>query len=277
MEYPNLSIPDQLPDDFLSNLVFTQDRRPELSREGQRGPIHASSLIGDAFCPRREWLQRNKEERIYQGVASPMRVVWKFGRAVEEHIRKQLIRNPSFRDKVYGHWECSSGDAFIGPYMDIPEHNRNHHDQVYHEICLVHRGVTGSPDLLFLNDDDEMVVVEIKSIKKDDFMELRRPIPIHSQQVQFYSNLLQRNDFTVNHCRVLYVCKDFVRGGIYKEYRISRTSVNDYEFHYEDAEAAQSEEIPRRLGVCSSPSSPKVMSCPCGVRCMLLHGGISNE
>lgn len=264
-------------DGFVAACVKMADNRPERSRGGSNN-VHVSTLIGDKWCPRAHLIQRLHQQGQSSCVNSQLHIVWKLGRAAEKHVRDQFITMHG-RHRVIGHWTCKcERTSHTGPGT-----NSNICEAcgtgtvVYNELTLVDNDIdkVGNPDLIFIAEDEGFEVVEIKSIKKDNFEALFKPAPDHVMQCRSYVNLLSdKLPGKRVGGRVLYVAKDYVRPGMspYLEFEVKDDLAADLYLDTLDGSVANMRDhaaagtLPDRLPECSSPASKKAKGCEaCGL------------
>lgn len=211
-------------------MVKAMDAQPEESRLGQE-LIHFSSLLGMHMCPRQYVLAGRSEHTIYNSVNGAMRIVWKIGRAVENHIREQYIAGVQ-GEGVVGKWSCLCGRKEISGEKPSSSTHCTRCGWVtdkYNELSLVDvdTGIIGNPDMI-LQKNGLHQVVEIKSIKRpgpDGFEGLNDaigPKADHAIQGCGYRRLLQKNGYRVSpNIIVLYGAKDYKFGNVYKEFQVN--------------------------------------------------------
>lgn len=244
--------------------------------------IHVSDLM--QACPRAYVLAVRHRERKYRSDflgkvhSSATRVVWAQGRATEEHIRSQFIRR--FADQVYGTWTCAcKQSSYLGchnPEIRCGKCQSTHtfnetpiHD---HELRIV--GTADFPLII----DNSMHLVELKSIKKEDFESLTAPLPQHLTQVFTYHDMQRRAGASMsNQVTVLYAAKEFSVKGAYKEFTVDTTDENYQFVHtarnllYTKAriirEALDKGTLPERLSKCNVITSSTAKGCPVCVNC----------
>lgn len=261
-----------LSEDFLTALVSAQDARVEAPRTlGNRdGLTHLSSLLN--VCPREHVLARRFNISRPEPVTGGHRIVWKFGRAVEDHVRDSLLAARERRG-VYGIWKCvckhTSHQGYYPPAATCPRCRQglNH----YHEIALIDpdNGVVGSPDMLLV-ERGWFLPVEVKSMNKEDFDRLTAPVPDHALQVAGYWRILHVLGYRVMpEARLIYVRKEFLWGGrnrVYKEFTIQPgplAPLTDAMFlaARDIQEHLQAGSTPERIQGCHSASCSRARSC----------------
>lgn len=262
-----------LPDNYVVTLLNAVDRTPRRTRRIEDGYIHVSSLIG--FCPRQRVLVAGQDIAHAESVTGGHRIMWEIGRAVERHIRAQFISGDL--SSVYGKWSCICGmTSRVGMYNDNIMCTRcNTKADTYHEVTLFDHDtrISGNPDLIFLYDNAK-VVLEIKSMNKRDYDDLKAPLGDHVFQASFYNYLLRKNGHRVHRVVVIVYCtKDFKFGSPYKEFHVD-TETQQVTFAISRSldmarqvkDHAEAGTIPRNT-MCSSPTSTKAKSCPVVARC----------
>lgn len=264
---------DTVEDNFIKNLVEEQDTQSEASRM-KEGYIHASSLL--KFCPRAYRIAAVDEVTLTEGVTSAQRVMWMIGRAVEHHVRTQVIASIG-RKNVYGLWRCHCGDhEYEGVFKEgsfcrsCAKEALNYYEATAFDHT---RRIGGNPDLQLIVGGKRMVV-EIKSINKKDFDALLRPQGSHIFQASSYHRILTDSGVDTHPvAAIFYVSKDFsFRGSPYREFHI--TPADTYEvidLTYNEVDRLRSSEdggqLPVRLSACQSISSPTAKACPLAVNC----------
>ncbi len=210
----------------LSRLVALEDSRAEAVRHGS-DRIHGSALAGE-WCSRRHAIYARHGDSLHMD-SSPRaadKIMWAIGRAVEHHIRTQLIAILG-RERCLGRWSCLCGTT-------------KHTGFGIHTICRQCRSplfygeytvspastvVDGNPDLTYLT-GSVLTVTEIKSKKLALFEALGAPEGTHVSQASIYSSLLRSEvppGLTVNEkVHIVYGAKDYPRPGVmpYKDFLV---------------------------------------------------------
>jgi hypothetical protein len=266
-----------LPDDFITSLVETVDKTPEKSRSGgSKGYIHLSSLL-DA-CAREHVLAKRFGSPSAQVVTGGHKVVWRMGRAAEAHIRDAVITARNKRG-VYGKWVCRCGySEHIGEHPSRQSCQRCSHGlNTYKEPWLLDRvhEIGGSPDLSLLL-GRSMLVIEIKSMNKEDFDKLTAPLPDHIIQACGYRRIYRDMGFAVfDTVRIFYVRKEFLWGGrgkIYKEFTVDASAWDRqvdrlFSEGLSIAEHSRAGTLPDRLSLCHSLGAARAKKCSMCVGC----------
>lgn len=275
-----------LPSGFIKSVIDMKDAEPRLTRQAAPGYIHASALID--MCPRQWALMLGQEMRVEETVTGAHRVLWAFGRAVEDHVRSQLISG--WRSAVYGNWTCVCGGnrhhgfkpastaQTCGQCGQVPH--------IYMEMQIVddEYRVVGSPDIV-VRHEDVWVPVEIKSMNRPDWEDLKKPLAAHVAQAAAYRRLIRDvlglpvHDDVV----VLYCSKDFKWGSPYKEFHVNvGTDIVEARMQalFEKAksvfDAMAQGTIPEER-VCGSPAQPRAKKCAVCGPCFARTGTFDGE
>ena len=270
-------------DGFVKRCVTMADIAPETTRAGSE-TIHVSSVIRGDWCPRAYLIHSRHMQGQSENVLSQQRIVWIIGRAAEHHVRVQFIKMHG-RHRVVGNWTCGCGATEVsgpgsltavcqtcgGPVAD------------YGELLLIDtdRRLSGNPDLVFITSSGGLEIVEIKSIKKDDFDKLFKANPQHVLQCRSYVRLL-KSKFPEKKIggRVLYVAKDYInpRTSPYLEFELTDAMNENADLILDtlnqsvDTTRAHEEQgtYPDRLPVCASMKSPRAKACTACSLCFSL-------
>lgn len=205
-------------------------------------------------------------------------LVFAIGRAIQEHFTARLIERAP--EAVYSNaWSCACGGLTeIGTKQAVLDRGRvcrvcGRQADRYQELLLVNGGLnlSGSVDLT-LELHRKLYLVEVKSIKKDSWKELVRPLPIHILQIVFYWWLARECGLEVHDkVSVIYVSKEAVRGAPYKEFSFrADTHVGRLEPYIREAELlaiarVRGKPLPTR--VCPSIDSTQAKACPHALVC----------
>jgi hypothetical protein len=263
---------------YLIDLVVSQDRLRDSDPNRHRSDyIHVSSLV--EFCARRHVLSVKDQILNLKLPRSPDRVVWAMGKAAEHHVRRQIIERLNYRD-IVGNWSCPCKELLYAGFH-VPHRtcircgsaatNYNEFDLYDDDAKIV-----GHPDLI-LYVERKLMLVEIKSMNKTDFVKLEKPVADHVFQVGCYHRMLvQRGKVPVlPTSALLYVCKDFQWGkSPYKEFHEDMTS--DYWRHiiqiawdkaYQVKAALKKGTMPPRLTACTSANTTTAKACIACTNC----------
>lgn len=266
----------------LTALIETRDKMPEKARntKGFEDFIHVSELA--TMCPRRKVLQfLDGSDDTNQIPRSADRLLWKIGKAVEKHIRDQVIAAMDFKH-VWGKWVCPCGDSsYLGEFK--PRHicsNCHKEHRTYDEVTVYDANamIAGHPDLLILL-DGKLYVVEIKSMNVNEFERLAAPKPNHAFQAASYQRMLRASKVPMpvaSTVITIYGNKDYsFRGGAYKEFHVPVTGKTmqaaldaawAMAINVKNARRKKSA-LPKRVRECKTVDSPVAKNCTMCVNC----------
>ncbi len=254
--------------------------------------LHASELTHEdtQFCPReRAYLLRDGDTRKPQHIGTSLNITFQTGRWIENQLRDVWLRQ-----YVLGDWKCAQCghthkvqtapdtceqcgvDGTLCHYIEPRAYS-----EVYDTSC-------GLDFLLWRN--EKLQVVEVKSIDKDYFRDLKAPMSEHRHRTQFYLDLLSQStwmdydvDLNLDTAILLYVCKGFGfadnfegRKGVsdakfspFKEYTIKRGNPKDMNHIYNRAlavkEFKETGHIPSRI--CPTITCTRAKKCSCKKTC----------
>lgn len=266
----------KLPEGFLSRIINTQDNLPEKKRHNE-GYLHLSDLLRGVCARAVRFSDERPDSPIYNAANGGQRLVWKIGRAVEQHIRDSYIKGVKGKG-VLGEWSCKCGAVKqtgvfsekwgnCGRCRTAPKN--------YGEVSVYDHdaGIVGNPDFpVYVG--DVLHVTEIKSMNKKDFDALTAPVPDHIFQAAGYRRLLKKNGYVVSDkVIILYATKDYMFGSPYKEFHVNvnkpeidRVLDNAWKAAQKIREARIKGVIPREK-ICSSTSSPAAKKCAFCTEC----------
>ena len=246
------------PTDLLVRSLEAMDASPITPRGLRQGYIPLADLA--RRCPREIALSIKYGLVPISAGNSNQRIVWELRRAAERHVRGQLAQ--VFHDLMEGSWVCLTCSREEDTRLECCGRPME-----YSEVELASEGlrITGHSDILMRSERRGKVVpVEIKSIMKEGFKKLERPLGDHVRQLAGYWGLL--GDRAEDYAVIIYVSKDAVAASPYLEYRVTRQSLSTHwEQLQENAEAIWAmveEDIPiGRLSVCPSSGTPTAKKC----------------
>lgn len=260
---------------LITEIVSAQDRIPEPGRVPD-GHIHLTSLI-DA-CARQLVILRETETIPTSPVTGAHRVMWKMGRAAEQHVRDSYIQAVNY-EGVYGGWECMCKRTKYTGFFDHRASKCKHcgyQPTKYFEMSMIdpETKIVGNPDLVIFV-DGKFLIIELKSMNKDDFDALEQPVPNHCIQGGGYRRLYDLNDLPVHdHGVIIYVKKDFVwRGSPYKEKHVDLTSravTGSLDIMWDMASQITNgtlDNLPPKVSACTSLTCTRAKNCPALMDC----------
>ncbi len=171
---------------------------PEDARSLKR--IHASDLTDVDFCPRFQALMvKHKIRPKKRGTFAASAMVWKQGRL----LARGLIEDATTAGIAVGNWLCAYCDT-----MHYLQKKPNKCVECggslffYKEVRVKSKkngGSCGIDLLLKLPGKQLLHVVEIKSMDKEKFKELKLPLAEHRERTQFYLRCIAESDLPGKH------------------------------------------------------------------------------
>lgn len=236
-------------------------------REGDY--LHVSDLLGK--CMRMVALSERYNLKITgEPIYDSMGVVFALGRAVQDYVTNKLKRTRP--KELYGRWSCVCEET--------EEHTT--YDKANHIECPICKKTLTQYNELEFYDTEHMIVgsidvtlkidhilylSEVKSIKKEAFDSLVRPMPDHILQVVFYWWLAVQNKYPVyDRVSIIYVNKSYEFKTPFKEFQIDpREYVSRLDDYLGEAksliEARQSKTAQLPSRVCPTAVSPQAKKC----------------
>ena len=270
----------ELQENTIKDILDRWDSQPEVKRLGEgHSPsysdyLNVSSLVG--ICTRQHVLAALDDRLHFGTVTGGHRVMWAFGRAVENHIRSTYLEATARRG-AFGNWSCRCGNhrhqGFF-PTTDCETCGGSAHN--YSELVLLdhRRKLKGSPDIVATVGGGWFLPVEIKSMNADEWKGLKRPKGDHIMQVGVYHRMLAEQGWKVlPQTSIIYTSKDFRFGSPYKEFHVDTRdkAVTDMidtalSLAEEVANHKQAGTLPPREK-CGSPTCTTAKGCPMIVSC----------
>jgi hypothetical protein len=174
---------------------------------------HASDVTKEDWCPKRValLLKHNVQPEGIWATAVD-RMVWALGVATGDIIVDWLARD----DLVMGNWRCLHCGE-LRPFTTRPKQcsECRSNNWGYEEVRFrsEESGVSGSIDALWRRPTGKLRIVEVKSIKQDQFAALKAPIAEHRLRTNLYMRCVEESDHVwkevvdVQKATVLYVTK----------------------------------------------------------------------
>jgi len=266
----------ELPSNFVTRIVDTQDRLPEKERHNT-GHMHLSALLKNP-CVRQMRFNDTGKDNL-QSVTGGHRLVWALGRAVEKHVRDSYIKGVKGKG-VLGNWSCLCGAVkheglFSAAWQECQRCRAKPTKYSEYTVFDHDAGISGNPDFpIYIG--DTLHVVEMKSMNGEQFDALTAPLPDHIYQAAGYRRMLINNNFKVSNTVIIhYTTKKFMFGSPYKEYHVDVNkpqydNVLDGMWAVANAVKASRAKgtIPKER-VCSSINSPQAKNCPHITECWM--------
>lgn len=244
--------------------------------------IHASMLTSPtAFCPREVVLSKllgRKPKDEYVGFA--MQVAFDNGQALHE-----LLRETWLASIAVGTWVCLGCKTEV-PFSKKPKGpcgvcDRNLWRYKEETFRSQTTGATGSLDVLLDLGMGKHTMVEVKSMDKDQFNELKAPLAEHRARTNVYMFLVKDSGrpeaerINTDVAKILYISKGF--GQKNEDGYVS--PFKEYDVYYQEATAmpyinkAKAVHIYRTEGgpipgqICATAFTTRAKSCCCPVEC----------
>lgn len=199
-----------------------EDNQPEVPRLQQvldGGMIH-STMLAD-LCVRKFYLMKKYNiPAPMEKVTSNDQLTWNTGRGFEKHVRTQLINNMGVENIFGDRLSCKCEKTYIE--IDVQGNSRievkcaycgtsnytNYHEK---NLQVVDSWISGGLDFGYYNIDGKLVFLEIKSMKKEPFVELKKPMQTHVKQVSNYWGYGNELKYDLaDYAYVLYVSKGYI-------------------------------------------------------------------
>jgi len=251
-------------------------RRESTRKDDKVLTIHASAV--GKMCPRMIYYARkNKKKVLNEKVKSYLdigtAVTFSIGMAVEDFVVKSLGNILS--NKIWVRYSCPKCG-----YSDIMLYKKSgykcpqcNNGMAERQISIEHQitddvVITGNMDLILYNKNlgDKFNVIELKTMKEEDFDVLKQPLVNHELQIQTYLWLIKnlplgdKKKYSLNskYGYIVYICKKHKKDPI-KIFKVNlrKDFVNQLE---SDIEAIKSGELPDR--VCLNENSLIARDCP---------------
>lgn len=246
-------------------------------REGDY--LHVSDLIGK--CVRKIALSKRlglplKPQPLFDG----QKITFAQGDAIHDHITGKVIK--ARPDDIYGSWSCVCGKLKVmdTTFTEAQKTKKCPRCKTkatrYNELSLRDEELmlVGHVDLSLLL-GEFLQLDELKSIKKEKWDDLARPLPDHIIQVLLYWYLARRKKLRlVDKLTILYAAKEFMMTNPYKEFHIQPSKIlHRLDDYLEDARAYAASlkggELPIR-SLCKTMDSPAAKKCEFKSTCFQL-------
>lgn len=238
------------------------------------GKVHASDLMKELeFCPR-EWSLRlaHAIKPKAQFIGTAMAITFAHGRDVERHIRNEWLR-----EFVVGNWKCrvcGHKHETFGKSPKIPCPKCTNHDWQYLETNFVspHTGVTGGIDCIVDVEEPKHRILEIKTMDKDLFKDLKAPMAEHRARTSLYmrlaeeSHLDESDRLNTKEAHILYVSKSYG----FKDESLAAAGIKDAAFSpfkefIIERDDSLTEVVLQRARVVKIFTEDQTIGMPCGI------------
>lgn len=187
-----------------SEMAKTEPGRPYTT-------LHASDLTSEDFCPQAFVAARDnnlKPESTFVGTS--LRATFDTGHALQD-----LLNTKWAVDTCIGTWQCVAC-GWLQSFCHRPDSCQSCDCQefMYVEEVFEAFGASGSVDYI-LDTGDQYVIVEVKTIVKDDFRTLKTALAEHRLRTLLYLELVancgdeRAAKIDTSYAIVLYICKGF--------------------------------------------------------------------
>ena len=222
---------------YVAKQATIQDKEDRLQQVVGGGYVHATML--PELCPRRVALHRRTKLPVRsQKIGHNEKIMWAIGRTLEELNRNSLIAEVG-RDAIVGEWrcKCKKNPVIITHNYDTTKRGDyvackycGHYPDDYYElpVYLEEYHAACNPDLSYLNNYNQLVPWELKSIKEATSGQLKGFKDLDGPQVSNKQQALMQNLFmkkagydAADYVRVHYTSKAHVGFSLkpWKEYR----------------------------------------------------------
>lgn len=260
-----------------------------LDKERPLSTIHASDMTKpDGLCPRyyalHDELNRKPKDRW---VAASDIVTWDMGRSLQDDV----VNHFADMGRVIGHWACM-GCRNVHEFCKRPIKCSSCGCRGFKpEEVRFKSAITGGScgvDMIVKLDKKKLVIVEIKTMIKDQFADLLAPLAEHRLRTSLYLRMIAESGHhwsnTVNstEAKILYVCKGGYKAdpelstwGLpdrfspFKEYTVKRDDAKTDEMSYRAQVIKEFRDgtKPMPCGVCSSAMTTRAKKCPVKTAC----------
>lgn len=207
-----------------------------------------------------------------------MKLIHEMGHASAAYVTRNVLAQS---DAVFGYWKCICGDLRLGPFRksEISEHdesceNCNQHVSVYDELTFKNEEykIVGNCDLAFMDDQGFLMLSELKSISKTQFVDLGDAKPDHKLQLFLYYQLATLAGYQLHpSLSVFYSCREWMIGNPFKEFLLDAdTAERRTEPLLREAMAIQqwrSNQIVPERTLCNRPQDARAKKCGMCAEC----------
>lgn len=231
--------------------------------------LHVSDLLNScmrSFALADKYNVKLTGDVIYDNLG----VVFAIGRVIGDYlVDKSSKIIPQY---TYGIWTCKCRHSkYTGTYANARKEDRCSKCDTglneYNEFVVANDDVmvSGSVDLTLLI-NNAFYLTEIKSIKKEDWEVLARPLPLHILQIVFYWWLFREAGYSLyDQISVIYVNKSYTRGSPIKEFTFNPKDhlhrLDDYLEDARDLKKAKAGEGELPVRICANANATVAKKC----------------
>ncbi len=266
--------PSHIRDGGYATYIVRAGQHAEDFRDGDY--LHVSDIIHK--CSRMIALAKRYNVKLNMGqLPESAGLTFAMGRAIETYVRNKFKQNAA--DKLWGGWHCNCGKkTFEGTYEQARQQTvcQHCHTKPEHYIEMVIENdeymFSGSIDITLL-EGKALHLVEVKSIKHDNWKDLSRPIPEHLVQILSYWWLAKQAGYDVyDSVSILYCTKGYVMfGSPYKEFVLQPSKLMRRLEEFLEEAGLLNEAInnngPIPIRVCQRPDQGEAKTCPMATIC----------
>lgn len=180
------------------------------------GTLHASEVLKGEFCPR-EWafLDMGLAKKKKEFIGTAMRITFDHGRDMEYRLRNEWLRR-----FMIGFWSCrvcKHDHPTFGkvPMAKCPSCGWEQWEYKETRLLSPTSGVSGGIDGFVDVGQSKAVILEIKSMDKDEHKKLAAPLADHKIRTSLYlrladETLMKQSDrINTKQAKILYVSKSY--------------------------------------------------------------------
>jgi hypothetical protein len=257
--------------------------------------IHASDVVDDDgwWCPREIALRLQEgKPPIDETVTTSNALVYYQGNALAQFVIQTLAKSVT----VLGYWRPSHN-----PLLDVvewgPRPSEGQWEYVEPRWMSEYSGVGGGTDCIVkFPGNDKATIVELKTLQKSEFQELKMPIGKHRLRTNFYmrlvaeSSLPQAKEIDTENAKILYIIKggwgvpstDPAEWGITADF--GWTPFKEFDIKRDDEQTDHHAELARELKlwrdedgpmpgrICSTSTCQRAKRCHVRVKCWEMDG-----
>lgn len=245
--------------------------------------VHASALTkpGEVFCPRYyalSDLEKTKPKDEWVDTASIL--TWDMGRDLQDRV----VGYFADMGRAIGHWRCHSCNKMY-EFCKRPQKCECGAKNLKPEEVRFESAISGAScgiDMLVNVGEPKLVIVEIKTMLKDQFKDLVAPLSEHRHRTNLYLRLAAESDHSWSNmvntekAIILYTCKggytadpQLKQWGLYdsyspfKEFPITRNDAQTDDLNKQAKVVKDFREgvVGVPCGVCASAISPRAKKC----------------
>lgn len=185
-------------DSYFRNLLKVGYKNEISGRTEQKNTtIHASDIFN--FCPRKFCLCVEHEIpfHVNEYIGNSLALTFDIGRKIQDIIVERILKS----GKLIGTWSCECGHTYFGFFEKVCPKCKKRQPKYKDTQLKIHLGrnvwIVGNMDIQ-VTDGKYIYVGEIKSIKKDEYLNLKEPLINHKYQIMTYLFMLSDKNVYIN-------------------------------------------------------------------------------